>query len=215
MGRTLTVNEIFLSLQGEGRRSGRPCAFVRLTGCNLRCRWCDTPRALEEGEPMELEQVLGRVEQLRCRLVEVTGGEPLMQPAALELLRCLCEAGHETLLETNGSLDIAPVDPRVARVVDFKCPSSGQAHANRWDNVEQLNARDEVKFVVADRRDYDFARDAVEARKLADICPVTFQPAAGLCKPAGLAEWIVADRLDVRLGLQLHRILWPDRDRGV
>lgn len=215
MSRTLTVNEIFLSIQGEGLRAGLPCTFIRLTGCNLRCRWCDTPYALLEGEPAELSELLRRVEQLGCKRVEVTGGEPLIQPGTIELLQMLCDAGYETLLETNGSLDISPVGGRVVRIVDFKCPSSGQAEANRWANVEHLTARDEVKFVVVDRGDFEFARDAVRGRELTSICPVTFQPVAGQCEPAELAEWILAERLDVRLGLQLHKILWPGRDRGV
>lgn len=215
MGETLTVNEIFLSLQGEGVRTGLPCAFVRLTGCNLRCRWCDTTYALTEGEPIDLAEILRRVQRLGCKRVEVTGGEPLTQPPTPGLLRRLCDAGYETLLETNGSLDISPVDSRVVRIVDFKCPSSGHADANRWANVGHLTVRDEVKFVVADRRDYEFARDALTGHKLTEICPVTFQPVAGQCEPAELADWILTDGLDVRLGLQLHRILWPDRNRGL
>ncbi|MFP3938393.1 MAG: radical SAM protein [Phycisphaerae bacterium] len=215
MSETLTVNEIFLSLQGEGLRTGLPCAFVRLTGCNLRCHWCDTTYALAEGEEMELAEILRRVERLGCRRVEVTGGEPLIQQQTPELLRRLCEAGCETLLETNGSLDISGIDKRVVRIVDIKCPSSGHAHVNRWANVGHLTARDELKFVIADRADYEFARDSVTGRRLAEICPVTFQPVAGMCEPSELADWILADGLDVRLGLQLHKILSPGRNRGV
>ncbi len=215
MSGTLKVNEIFLSIQGEGLRAGLPCAFIRLSGCNLRCRWCDTPYALREGETAELSEILRRVELLGCGRVEVTGGEPLMQPGTIDLLRMLCDVGYETLLETNGSLDISPVDERVVRIVDFKCPSSGQADANRWTNVQHLRAGDEVKFIIADRRDFEFACDAVGDRDLTSICPVTFQPVAGLWEPADLAEWILAGRLDVRLGLQIHKILWPGKYRGV
>jgi 7-carboxy-7-deazaguanine synthase len=147
--------------------------------------------------------------------VEVTGGEPLCQPAAPELLRRLCEAGYETLLETNGSMDISPVDRRVVRIVDFKCPSSGSADANRWANVESLRPADEVKFVLADRADYDFARRALAEHGLTDRCAVSMSPVAGMLAPAALAEWILADGLDVRLSLQLHKIIWPGKDRGV
>ncbi|MCK4602608.1 MAG: radical SAM protein, partial [Phycisphaerae bacterium] len=179
MGKALLVNEIFRSIQGEGARAGLPCTLVRLTGCNLRCNWCDTKYAWAEGREMSVDEVLARVAELRCRRVEVTGGEPLAQPAAMELLRRLCEAGYETLLETNGSLDISQVDPRVVRIVDLKCPSSGQADANRWENVEHLSSRDEVKFVIADRDDYEFACDAVRRGELTGKCITTFSPASG------------------------------------
>ena len=215
MADTIIVNEIILSIQGEGSRAGLPCILVRLTGCNLNCLWCDTPAARTEGAEMSVDEVLARVGELNCRRVEVTGGEPLCQPAALELLRRLCDGGYETLLETNGSLDISPVDPRVARIVDFKCPASAESDSIRWPNVEQLRGADEAKFVIADRRDYEFARDAVGAHCLGDKCPVIFSPAAGTAAPAELAQWILADGLDVRLGMQLHKMIWPDRDRGV
>jgi len=211
----IKVNEIFLSIQGESTRAGLPCAIIRLTGCNLRCSWCDTRYAWQDGQDMTIDEVLARVDSLGCRRVEVTGGEPLIQPAAAELLRRLCDGGFETLLETNGSRDISQVDGRVVRIVDFKCPSSGQDHANMWENVSRLTARDEAKFVIADRRDYEFARAAVRERELTGRCPVIFSPAGGLLEPAKLAEWILADRLDVRLGVQLHKIIWPGRDRGV
>ena len=215
MSDVLKVSELFLSIQGEGTRAGRPCAFVRLAGCNLRCRWCDTPYALQDGQEMTLSKVLARVKEFGCRLVEVTGGEPLIQPTALQLLRQLCEAGYETLLETNGSLDISAVDRRVVRIVDFKCPSSGESRRNLWANVNHLTGRDEVKFVLADRADYEFARQAIGAHRLCRICPVIFSPAFGHLEPATLAEWILDDNLDVRLGLQLHRIIYPNADRGV
>ena len=212
---TLTVNEIILSIQGESSRAGLPCAFVRLTGCNLSCRWCDTPGARGEGRQMSIAEVLKAVAGLNCPLVEVTGGEPLCQAAAPALLTALCEAGYETLLETNGSWDISGLDGRVIRIVDFKCPSSGESAANRWENVAVLTARDEVKFVIADRRDYLFARRALRAHQLLDVCPVIFSPVAGGAGAAWLAEWVLADRLRVRLGLQLHRMIWPDADGGV
>ncbi len=164
---------------------------------------------------MSIDDVLGRVEGFGARLVEVTGGEPLTQPAALVLLRRLCDAGYETLLETNGSLDISQVDSRVVRIVDFKCPGSGEADRNLWTNVEHLTARDEVKFVLAGRDDYEFARDAVGKHSLCKKCAVTFSPAAGLVDLAELARWVLKDNLDVRVGVQLHRIIWPGKDRGV
>jgi len=210
----LNVCEVFHSLQGEASRIGLPCAFVRLAGCNLGCDWCDTVYAREAGEEMTIDDVLARVAKFDCRRVELTGGEPLCQPGSLELMRRLCDGGYEVLLETNGSLDIAPVDERVARIVDFKCPSSGVSQANRWANVEQLRPGDEVKFVLADRGDYDFAVAAVRARKLIDRCEVIFSPVQGRLAPTDLAEWILADGLDVRLGLQLHKLLWPDEPRG-
>ena len=215
MSAVLTVCEIFRSIQGEGTRAGLACGFVRLAGCNLRCAWCDTSYAWEGGREMAVDDVLAEVAELAVPRVEVTGGEPLIQPAAFELLRRLCDAGFETLLETNGSQDISAVDPRVVRVVDLKCPSSGHADANRWANVPHLTARDEVKFVLADRADYDFARAAVAEHTLGKRCAVVFQPVHGRLAPATLAEWILADRLDVRLGIQLHKLLWPGRERGV
>lgn len=211
----LTISEIFLSIQGEGTRAGRPCAMVRLAGCNLQCGWCDTQYARQGGRQMNAAEVLSGVGRFDCRLVEVTGGEPLTQPACLQLLVGLCDAGYETLLETNGSQDISPVDPRVARIVDFKCPGSGQQEMNLWDNVNHLTARDEVKFVLADEADYKYARRATQEHGLLDKCPVIFSPAAGMVEPVTLAEWILADKLDVRLGLQLHKIIWPGRNRGV
>ena len=211
----LSVSEVFLSIQGEGSRAGLPCAFVRLAGCNLRCAWCDTPYAWEGGESLSVDDVLGKVASLGCPRVEVTGGEPLAQPGAAELLRRLCDAGCETLLETNGSRDIGVVDPRVARIVDFKCPSSGQAHANRWENVELLTDRDEVKLVLADRADYEFAHAMMVEHELRERCGVILSPVHGRLDPADLAKWVLADGLDVRLGLQLHKIIWPGRDRGV
>ena len=215
MAATLSVSEVFRSIQGEASRAGLPCAFVRLAGCNLRCTWCDTQYAWSGGREMTVEEVLAEVARLRCPRVEVTGGEPLIQPAAGELLRRLCAAGYETLLETNGSQDIGGLDPRVVRIVDFKCPSSGQTHANRWANVRHLAGRDEVKFVLADRADYEFAHAMMIEHGLRAKCAVVLSPAHGLLDPADLAEWILADGLDVRLGLQLHKLIWPDRERGV
>jgi len=211
----LSVSEIFFSLQGEASRTGLPCAFVRLAGCNLDCRWCDTTYARDGGgDEMTTDEIAARLGGFPCRRVEVTGGEPLCQAGSIDLMRRLCDDGWEVLLETNGSLDISPVDPRVVRIVDFKCPSSGQDAANLWDNVGRLRATDEVKFVLADRGDYDFAVAAVRGRGILEKCSVIFSPVSGRLDPAELADWILADGLDVRLGLQLHKILWPGDQRG-
>jgi 7-carboxy-7-deazaguanine synthase len=221
MQTTLAVNEIFLSIQGEGTRAGRPCALVRLGGCNLRCRWCDTRYAYDQAEEMPVDAVVAAAGALGCRLVMVTGGEPMLQPATPELLLRLCEDGREALLQTNGSLDVTGVDARVVRCLDVKCPGSGQAAALCPANLRAIRATDEVKFVLADRADYDYARAVMGEYDLAGRCPVIFSPvnaadAAGAAlSPAELVKWILADKLDVRLGLQLHKIIWPGVERGV
>jgi len=211
----LIVSEVFRSLQGEASRMGLPCTFVRLSGCNLRCPWCDTKYAWEDGREMSLDDVLAEVDRLGCPRVEVTGGEPLYQPQTPALIRKLCDAGYETLVETNGTLDISVVDARAVRIVDVKCPASGSAENMLWENLSHLTARDEVKFVLADRADYDYARGVLAEHQLAETCPVIFSPVHGRLDPATLAGWILEDALDVRLGLQLHKVLWPGQDRGV
>lgn len=215
MNGQLFVHEIYLSIQGESSHAGLPCVLVRLAGCNLHCRWCDTPAARRQGRQMSVDEILTRTAELKCGRVEVTGGEPLIQPAALELLARLCEAGCQTLLETNGSIDVTGVDGRVIKIIDVKCPSSGAAEANRWENLRAVGPRDEVKFVLADRRDYDYARDVVARCELVGRCGVIFSPVADELPASQLAEWIIADRLDVRLGIQLHKIIWPGADGGV
>jgi 7-carboxy-7-deazaguanine synthase len=211
----LKIYEIFYSLQGESTFAGRPCVLVRLTGCQMRCSWCDTEYAFHGGAWMSLEEVLAKVAAFGCPLVEVTGGEPLLQPSCLPLLTALCDAGYEVLLETGGGLDIAPVDPRVRRILDIKCPGSGESGNNRWENLGQLRSTDEVKFVVADRADYEWARGVIAERGLAGVCPLHFSPVWESCPPAELAAWILADRLPVRLTLQQHKILWGKDTRGV
>jgi 7-carboxy-7-deazaguanine synthase len=211
----LRVNEIFHSIQGESTFAGRPCVFVRLTGCQMRCVWCDTAYAFHEGEQRTLEEILGRVAAFGCPLVEVTGGEPLLQPAVHPLMTALCDAGYEVLLETGGGLDIAGVDRRVRRIVDVKCPGSGEAQHNRWENLDDLRATDEVKFVVAHRRDYEWAKEVIAERRLSGRCPIHLSPVWDALPPADLAAWILADRLPVRLTLQQHKILWGAEARGV
>ena len=212
--RRLRVNEIFYSLQGESSFAGRPCVLVRLTGCHLRCSWCDSEHAFYEGEWLSVQEVLARVATIGCPLVELTGGEPLLQPGALPLLSALCDAGYQVLLETSGAVDISAVDPRVRRIVDVKCPGSGEAGSNDWDNLDRLRPTDELKLVLADEADYEWARDLVLERRLHERCPVWLSPVAGKLVPAHLAGWILRDRLPVRMQLQLHKLLWGDA-RGV
>lgn len=211
----LKVHEIFCSLQGESTHAGRRCVLIRLTGCQMRCHWCDTPYAFYDGQWMELEEILGVVEGFDCRLVELTGGEPLLQPGALPLMATLCDRGYEVLLETGGGLDIGEVDPRVRRIVDVKCPGSGEADHNFWPNLDRLRSGDELKFVLADEADYQWARALVEERGLASSVPVHFSPVHSTLEPTDLAAWILRDRLPVRLQLQLHKLLWGAEATGV
>ena len=212
----LRISEIFHSIQGESTHAGRPCAFVRLTGCQMRCVWCDTAYAFHGGEWLSLDDIVERVRETGCRLVEITGGEPLLQPAVHPLMSRLCDEGFEVLLETGGGLDIAGVDPRVRRIVDVKCPGSGEAANNRWENLALLREGDEVKFVLAGEADYDWAKDVIAKRGLADRgLPLLFAPVWGALAPRQLAEWILRDRLPVRLNLQQHKILWDAGTRGV
>jgi 7-carboxy-7-deazaguanine synthase len=215
MAGVLRVNEIFHSIQGESTHAGRPCVFVRLTGCNLRCVWCDTAYAFHEGRDMAVEQVVERVATYGCTLVEVTGGEPLLQPETVPLLAALLARGHEVLLETGGSLPIEPVPAGVRRIVDVKCPGSGEAGRNRWENLDHLRPGDELKFVIADRADYLWAAEEIRARRLEGRCPLLFSPVHGALDPSALAGWVLADRLPVRVQLQLHKLLWPAATRGV
>lgn len=204
----LRVTEIFHSLQGESTRAGLPTVFVRLTGCPLRCVWCDTEYAFAGGESMTVAEVLGRVRSFGCPTVCVTGGEPLAQRACPALLAALCDAGLSVSLETGGALDIGPVDPRVARIVDLKAPDSGEAARNRWENLELLTPRDELKLVLASRADYEWARETLRRHALDRLCPVLFSPVHGRLDPRELAGWILDDRLPVRFQLQLHKLLW-------
>jgi 7-carboxy-7-deazaguanine synthase len=204
----LRLTEIFLSVQGESSRVGLPTVFIRLTGCPLRCIWCDTAYAFGGGESVDLPVVLATVAGYGVRHVCVTGGEPLAQRACLPLLTALCDAGHDVSLETSGALDIAGVDPRVSRIMDLKAPGSGEAARNRWENIALLTAWDEVKIVLADATDYAWARERIAEYRLTERCPVLLSPVQGQLAPATLAEWIVRDRLPVRFQLQLHKVLW-------
>jgi 7-carboxy-7-deazaguanine synthase len=205
------ITEIFHSLQGEARTVGWPTVFVRLTGCPLRCGYCDTEYAFSGGEWLELDELLGRIAAFQIRHVCVTGGEPLAQKATPELLRELCDAGYEVSLETSGALDISGVDPRVSRVVDIKTPGSGEAGRNLRENFVRLTARDQVKFVICDERDYRWSCAQLTEHELAKRCEVLFSPVHGELDATRLAEWVVRDRLPVRFQIQLHKMLWGDR----
>jgi 7-carboxy-7-deazaguanine synthase len=212
----LTVNEIFHSIQGESTHAGRPCVFVRLTACNLRCSWCDTPYAFHEGQKMTVDEVVDRVREYGCRVVEVTGGEPLLQQDVYPLMERLLADGREVLLETGGHMSVAAVPAGVARIIDVKCPGSGEAEKMDWSNLDRLTPRDEVKFVLRDRADYDYARDVAARHDLPSRCAaVLFSPVHGVLEPRQLAEWILADRLPVRLQLQAHKYIWDAQTRGV
>ncbi len=204
----LRLTEIFFSLQGEASRAGLPTVFVRLTGCPLRCVWCDTTYSFGGGKPATIESVLAEVAKYPARQVCVTGGEPLAQKECLSLLTALCDAGYEVSLETSGALDITGVDPRVARIMDLKAPDSGECAKNRWENLELLTRSDEIKIVIASRADYEWACEQLRERHLDSLCPVLLSPAQGLVDPRSLAEWILADGLNVRFQMQLHKLLW-------
>jgi 7-carboxy-7-deazaguanine synthase len=211
----MRVTEIFYSIQGESSYAGQPCVFVRLTGCPLRCTWCDTDYAFFGGRDCSIEEILAKVATYGCRLVEVTGGEPLAQPESHSLLSRLCDAGYTVLLETSGAIDIAPVDPRVHVILDVKCPGSGMTDRMHWPNLSTLAAKDEVKFVLADRSDYDWAREVLARYDIAGRCLVLFSPVFGSLDVRQLAEWILADRLPVRFQLQMHKYIWAPDMRGV
>lgn len=204
----LKITEIFRSIQGESASVGWPTVFVRLTGCPLRCGYCDTAYAFHGGSWMRIGEILDNVAALGVRHVCVTGGEPLAQKSSLPLMTSLCDAGYRVSLETSGALDISKVDRRVVRVVDIKTPASGEEHRNRWENLAHLNERDEIKFVICDRADYEWARQIVRERGLDRICSVLFSPSQAQVAPADLADWVLADVLPVRFQLQLHKVLW-------
>lgn len=211
----LRVTEIFLSLQGESSWVGTPCVFVRLTGCDLRCIWCDTEYAFHGGSRRSTASVAEEVLAYPVELVEITGGEPLLQPGIHELIAQLLNAGRTVLLETGGHRDLSPVDPRVIVICDIKCPDSGMADRNLWTNLDLLKPNDEIKFVIASRRDYEWARQVTLERGLHRRHTVLFSPVWGAVEPSALAEWILLDRLAVRFQLQLHKVLWGPERRGV
>ena len=215
-GIMLTVNEIFYSVQGESTNTGRPCVFVRLTACDLRCSWCDTSYAFDDGQKRSVDEVIDTVERYDCELVEITGGEPLLQEDVYPLMESLLASGKTVLLETGGHIDISRVPPAVVKIVDVKCPGSGEAGRNDWRNLKRLAPHDEVKFVIRDRADYEFARDVVQRHALKrQSVVVLFSPVHRVLESAQLAAWVLHDRLPVRVQVQLHKYLWGDDARGV
>jgi 7-carboxy-7-deazaguanine synthase len=212
----LTINEIYASIQGESTYAGQLCTFVRLTACDLRCAWCDTPYAFTEGRKMALEDVLAEVDRLGCPLVEITGGEPLLQKEAAPLMARLLESGRTVLLETGGHISLAPVPRAVVKIVDVKCPASGESAKHHWPNMDLLAPHDETKFVIADRIDYEYAREITTRYALADRCAaVHFSPVHGVLDPRTLSAWMLEDHLPVRLQLQLHKYIWGANVKGV
>ena len=210
----LKISEIFHSIQGESSHAGRPCVFVRLTACDLRCRWCDTEYAFTGGESRSVESVVDEVKTYSTRLVEVTGGEPLLQPECIDLLRELLAAGYETMLETGGHRSLENVPPEVRKIVDVKCPGSGEAEKQRWDHLEYMQPHDEWKFVIADREDFDWAINVVTSKALVPRWTVLFSAVEGELSAGTLADWVLASGLPIRIQTQLHKTLWPQKDRG-
>jgi 7-carboxy-7-deazaguanine synthase len=210
----LRVTEIFHSIQGESTHAGRPCVFVRLAGCNLRCRWCDSEYTFTGGDKFSIDDVIARVKSYGCELVEITGGEPLAQKAAFDLIARLCDDGFEVLIETSGSIDIEPVDRRAKIILDVKCPGSGEADKNHWPNLDNLRPHDEIKFVIADRADYEWARSVIAQRNLAGRT-ILFSPVWGELDLKSLAEMMLADRVPARLQTQLHKHIWGADVKGV
>jgi 7-carboxy-7-deazaguanine synthase len=212
----LTVNEIFYSIQGESTFAGRPCVFVRLTACDLRCVWCDTPYAFTEGRKMEVDEVVADVARYDCPIVEITGGEPLLQDDVYPLMERLLASGRTVLVETGGHVSLSRVPGAVIKIMDVKCPASGESRRTCWDNINRLTSRDQIKFVIKDRGDYEFARDVVGKYALERRCAaVLFSPVHGELAPRDLAAWILDDQLAVRLQLQLHKYIWDADARGV
>ncbi len=209
------IHEIYRSLQGESTFAGLPCVFIRLTACHLRCGYCDTPHAFHQGETLDLDEVVGRAIQLGDPLVEITGGEPLLQSEVYPLMTRLADAGKTVLLETSGAIHTGRVDPRVRIILDVKTPGSGEVEANVWNNLGRLQSSDEVKFVLCDRADFDWAVGVVREHRLIDRCPVLFSASFGQVNPTELAAWILESRLSIRLQLQQHKILWDPKARGV
>ncbi len=207
----IKVNEIFFSIQGESSFRGYPCVFIRLTGCNCRCRYCDTRYAFRKGSLMSIGHILKRIEAYGCPLVEITGGEPLLQQETPALAQALLEAGYRVLVETNGTLDISLLPPECRCIMDIKCPGSGESEKNDWRNLDRLKEGDEVKCVIMDKKDYEWARDIIHKTGLTKKVGVHLSPVHSELAPEDLAQWILDDRLEVRLHLQLHKIIWPER----
>jgi len=211
----LKVNEIYFSIQGESTKAGLPCVFVRLTYCNLRCTYCDTEYAFYEGTDYSIEEIILEVKKYKCRLVEITGGEPLVQEESLELMKRLCDEGFDVMLETGGSLPIKDIDKRVIIIMDLKCPSSGMLKKNIYENIDYLKPKDEVKFVIGTREDYEWSKEILSKYELLKKCTVLFSVVFGELEPVSLVEWILEDKLNVRFQLQMHKFIWDPATKGV
>jgi 7-carboxy-7-deazaguanine synthase len=212
----LKVNEIYYSIQGESSRAGLPCVFVRLTYCNLRCTYCDTEYAFYEGKDFSIDEIISEVKKYNCNLIEITGGEPLVQMSeCLELMNKLCDYGFEVIVETGGSLPIKDIDQRVVIIMDLKCPSSGMLKKNLFENIDYLKPIDEIKFVIGDRKDYDWSKEQIIKYSLTDKCEVLFSVVFGKLEPVTLVDWIIKDKLDVRFQLQMHKYIWHPETKGV
>lgn len=210
----LKISEIFYSIQGESSFAGLPCSFVRLAGCNLRCKYCDTPQSFTQGQNLPVEQIIDLISDYGCSLVEITGGEPLIQRETPQLAETLLSKGYKILLETNGTQNIDIIQSDVTRIMDIKTPGSGESEKTEWNNIDRLDRKDEVKFVLTSRSDYDWSKEILQQFRLTKKCAVLFSPAHGMCDPAELARWILEDRLLVRLQLQYHKIIWPNDVKG-
>ena len=212
---SLKINEIYYSVQGESTHSGCPCIFIRLTYCNLRCSYCDTEYAFYDGKDMEITDIMSEIKRWDCNLVEVTGGEPLFQDECIDLLNELVNSNYEVMLETGGSLSISDVPKKVVKIVDFKCPSSKMVKKNLWSIVDDLQPHDEVKFVIGNREDFDWAKDRITEYSLDKICTLLFSPTFGEIDPQQIVEWILAENLPVRMQLQMHKMIWSPEEKGV
>jgi 7-carboxy-7-deazaguanine synthase len=210
----MRITEIYQSVQGESSYAGLPCVFVRTTGCDLRCSWCDSEFTFTGGTTMSIDQIIAEVDKYECELVEITGGEPLLQPEIDELTTRLADAGHAVLVETGGHRDVSMLDPRVIRIMDLKCPASGECERNLWSNLEHLRPVDEVKFVIADRADYDWTLETIREHRLEDRVKLLISTAFGRIEPAQVVAWMLEDRLRARFQLQLHKYIWPPEERG-
>ncbi|HUX92414.1 MAG TPA: radical SAM protein [Ignavibacteriaceae bacterium] len=211
----LKINEIYFSIQGESTKAGLPCVFVRLTYCNLRCKYCDTEYAFYEGKELSLDEIISGVKKFDCKLVEITGGEPLVQSDTINLMQRLCDEGFEVLLETGGSLSIKEIDPRVKIIMDLKCPSSGMLKKNYYKNIDFIKPSDELKFVIGTREDYEWTKEIIQKYNLMKKCIILFSVVFGELEPVRLVEWILEDKLDVRFQLQMHKFIWEPTTKGV
>lgn len=211
----LKINEIYYSIQGESTKAGLPCIFIRLTYCNLRCKYCDTEYAFFEGKDLTIDQILDEVRKIECNLIEITGGEPLVQLESIDLMKTLCDNGYEVLLETGGSLPIRGIDPRVKIIMDLKCPSSGMLKKNYYENINYIKPGDELKFVIGSREDYEWSKEIINNYKLTNKCSILFSVVFGELVPVKLVEWILHDKLNVRFQLQMHKFIWEPTAKGV